>query len=626
MNKKYYFVLALFLFLLIVTPSMGQTFYFTGNETINVGDVTVLSLYVNTSVVLGSIQLEIHFDPTILRAEGVTFAASNGIFEKTIDNSTGKITIGAISISGIGSGKLADIFFMGINAGYSLLNISIIDLTDTNNNYLQGHSINTSILVLATNQPPNASQQILYFNLSEGMQLIYVWNNTLHHPDPIIENVTLTEISVAPWGTVDYFFDFDNSGGAFGHYAIALDNGSIHLRTRHWSVPGGFIPLPMYASFNYYVPPSMIFPTNTSVGYSWTGRTTLHGYSANYTSFIEGFENVTTPAGTFYCAKVVTYIESTHSYINGTRTMWIGEPGLVKLIYNHGDGSTTYVELSDVTQIALPLDSREVSISPGDGFVDVTLTWSGDGQIRLDLINFTALDTVDISGSGTQTFTLTLPPDSPSGYYFIHVVDSSGYFHFGDRVYIESAGYTISIPQITLQLNKTAVIPVTIFASANITAVNFTLRYDSSIVQILNVGAVLPSQIYTNIDNVNGLAKFAIVFNNSISGEANILNLTVGAVSTGYTLLEITGAEVSGEDFNVTSVNTFNGSVTVILAQRGDLNRDNRIDIADVTMVAYMVVGKIEPDLAADFNGNGRVDIGDLAKIAYYVLGKISEL
>ena len=59
---------------------------------------------------------------------------------------------------------------------------------------------------------------------------------------------------------------------------------------------------------------------------------------------------------------------------------------------------------------------------------------------------------------------------------------------------------------------------------------------------------------------------------------------------------------------------------------KGDLNGDGKVDIADVTMLAYMVMGKITSDPSADFNDNGRIDVGDLAKLAYYLLGKVSEL
>jgi len=59
---------------------------------------------------------------------------------------------------------------------------------------------------------------------------------------------------------------------------------------------------------------------------------------------------------------------------------------------------------------------------------------------------------------------------------------------------------------------------------------------------------------------------------------------------------------------------------------RGDLNGNGKIDIGDVSMVAYMVVGKISQNLEADFNNNSRVDIGDASKLAYFLVGKVSNL
>jgi len=58
----------------------------------------------------------------------------------------------------------------------------------------------------------------------------------------------------------------------------------------------------------------------------------------------------------------------------------------------------------------------------------------------------------------------------------------------------------------------------------------------------------------------------------------------------------------------------------------GDFNGNGKVDIGDVSKVAYMVVGKEPADLAADFNQNGKVDIGDAAKIAYFFVEKIEAL
>ena len=81
-------------------------------------------------------------------------------------------------------------------------------------------------------------------------------------------------------------------------------------------------------------------------------------------------------------------------------------------------------------------------------------------------------------------------------------------------------------------------------------------------------------------------------------------------------------------NLTVTDNNGLTNSTTKILriTVRGDFNGNFEVSIADVTYVAYMVIGKVKPDSSADFNNNGRVDIGDLAKIAYYVIGKVNEL
>jgi thermitase len=59
---------------------------------------------------------------------------------------------------------------------------------------------------------------------------------------------------------------------------------------------------------------------------------------------------------------------------------------------------------------------------------------------------------------------------------------------------------------------------------------------------------------------------------------------------------------------------------------KGDFKGDGAVDIGDVALVAYMVVGKAPEDLLADFNENGIIDIGDAAKIAYFMVGRISGL
>lgn len=480
--------------------------------------------------------------------------------------------------------------------------------------------------------------QITYFNISLGTKLIYVWNNTLHHPEQIVDNNTLTEMYFEPWGDTYYFFDFDNSLGVFGHYGLAITKDTIERRDWHLSSSGATNITSMYpALFHYMTIPDLVILKNSVPGdtssytfeFSWYNSSGTYSILINATYTFVNFENITTPAGTFYCAKIITYLDSADTFISGTRTMWIGEPGLVKLVYNHSDGSTTRVELAEISSVQLPLDLMDISVTPGDGYVDVNVTWVGDGYIMLGPINFTAFDYVYINATTptTETFRLNLPPSAPSDYYFVHVVDGDQYFHFGDRVYVENSAIPLlTVPSTTVVVNATADVPMFLSTSVNVTGINFTLNYDPAIVQIESYSPTVPSTAFANIDNVNGTAKFAIIFNSTISGNTvPFLNITIRAVSAGITDLSVSGIEVSLTDFSPIPAVAMNGTLTVI-GQKGDIDGDGKVTIGDITNLAWMLFGKVQQDSKADFNGNGRIDIGDLAKLAYYVLGKITEL
>jgi PKD repeat protein len=67
-------------------------------------------------------------------------------------------------------------------------------------------------------------------------------------------------------------------------------------------------------------------------------------------------------------------------------------------------------------------------------------------------------------------------------------------------------------------------------------------------------------------------------------------------------------------------------SRTIMVFPTGDFNTNGRIDIGDVTRVAYMAAGLIPADLSADFNNNEQVETADAAKIAWYYIGKIPGL
>ena len=65
----------------------------------------------------------------------------------------------------------------------------------------------------------------------------------------------------------------------------------------------------------------------------------------------------------------------------------------------------------------------------------------------------------------------------------------------------------------------------------------------------------------------------------------------------------------------------------ITIYPKGDFNHNWRVDVGDVSLVAFMVVNRASHILPyADFNNNGIVDIGDAGKIAYYEVKKIPAL
>lgn len=160
-------------------------------------------------------------------------------------------------------------------------------------------------------------------------------------------------------------------------------------------------------------------------------------------------------------------------------------------------------------------------------------------------------------------------------------------------------------------------IPVFIENVTDITAMNFTIHFNPESLQVLSV-----DRGWNNTDNLAGAVRIALVFDPALTAlePTPVVNITFSVTGSSY--LNLTDVELSSENFAPFSPDIIvNGSITV----RGDFNGGG-VDIADVSYVAYTVIGKVPPNLSADFNNNGRVDIGDLAKMAYYLLGKIEAL
>ena len=131
-------------------------------------------------------------------------------------------------------------------------------------------------------------------------------------------------------------------------------------------------------------------------------------------------------------------------------------------------------------------------------------------------------------------------------------------------------------------------------------------------------------------DVTAGPAPLTVRFTDESTGDPKLWSWTFG---DGGTSAEQNPVHTYGVPGTYTVNLTVDNSATLsrpgyitVTAPKGDVTGDGKVDISDVSKVAYMVVRKTAADPAADFNGNGVVDIGDAAKIAYYFIGKIEAL
>jgi hypothetical protein len=86
------------------------------------------------------------------------------------------------------------------------------------------------------------------------------------------------------------------------------------------------------------------------VGQRWGSKNPSHDFSTfgvNGTSRILGMQKVKVPAGTFNALVVrATLSQPGFRFGSGTRTSWFASgKGLVKLVFRHGDGSVSTVDL-----------------------------------------------------------------------------------------------------------------------------------------------------------------------------------------------------------------------------------------------------------------------------------------
>jgi hypothetical protein len=221
----------------------------------------------------------------------------------------------------------------------------------------------TTSLLKETNQkplPPPADAN--YFPLTKGAKLRYRWANTKHLERPSVTELAVEQVvnSTARFSAKDLSGPIKLAAAyVFTQRLDGVFNLSVQARatTRVTLPPLGPRSAPkdrrrrFFTAFDLmlfgYNP---IVPAYPTVGSEWGSRAPSRDYSVfgvTGSTKIMGIQQVKVPGGTFRALVVRSKLtQAGFPFGSGTRTSYFAPAkGLVKLVFRHGDGSTSTVEL-----------------------------------------------------------------------------------------------------------------------------------------------------------------------------------------------------------------------------------------------------------------------------------------
>ncbi len=206
--------------------------------------------------------------------------------------------------------------------------------------------------------PPDAN----YFPFRKGLTTTYRWTNNRHLPRASVQRFTVDEVvNASARFTVKSLSGPIRVAGAYG-FTSRLDGitniwGSTRAASLAKLPPLGPRSLPVARRRRFFTPFDLmtfgfnpLFPAYPGAGATWAGRASGRDfavYGATGRATVVGLRTVKVRAGTFRALGVRTTLKQAgFPFGSGTRTSWFAPgKGLVKLVFRHGDGSTSTVEL-----------------------------------------------------------------------------------------------------------------------------------------------------------------------------------------------------------------------------------------------------------------------------------------
>lgn len=224
-----------------------------------------------------------------------------------------------------------------------------------------GSPITTSELTSTNLTPAPPPPDTRWFSLEKGAVARYRWTNSKHMKKPSVQEFTTDEVvNGSARVTVKHISGPIRVAGAYGFTSRA--DGVTNLWSTTKSATLSPLPalgpsaLPKNRRRNFATPYDMmvfgfnpIVPAYPTVGATWSAAVPGRDFSifgVTGKSTVMGVRTVKVPAGTFKALVVQSKLKQKgFPFGSGTRTMWLAaNKGLVKLVFEHGDGSVSTVD------------------------------------------------------------------------------------------------------------------------------------------------------------------------------------------------------------------------------------------------------------------------------------------
>ena len=222
--------------------------------------------------------------------------------------------------------------------------------------------ITTSVLQSTNQQPVMPPPDANYFPLERGKKTKYRWTNTKHLKQASVQEFHVEEsVNNSARVSVKHVSGPIRVAGSYG-FTLRTDGvtniwGATQAASKAKFPPLGPRSVPAAQRRHFFTPYDLmvygmnpVLPAHASAGAAWSVKAPSRDFSVYGvvgSTKVLGVRTVRTPAGRFRALAVQsTMRQAGFRFGSGTRTSYFAPGrGLVKLVFRHGDGSTSVVDL-----------------------------------------------------------------------------------------------------------------------------------------------------------------------------------------------------------------------------------------------------------------------------------------